>query len=62
VTGRLERGRKQLLDALKKKRSYWKLEKKALDCTLEGAVYLYSERLRDDDNDDLDCNPEESGS
>jgi len=54
------RRRKQLLDAFKKKRRYWNLEKKALGCTLEGTVYLSLERLRDDD--DLDCNPGLSGS
>jgi hypothetical protein len=50
------RRRKQLLDDIKTKRIYWKLDKKELDCTLEGA----SRRLRV--NDDLDCNPGQPGS
>jgi hypothetical protein len=34
VTRRRGRRRKQLLDALKKRRGYWKLKEEALDCTL----------------------------
>jgi hypothetical protein len=34
VRGRRGRRRKQLIDAVKDKTEYWKLEKKALDCTL----------------------------
>jgi hypothetical protein len=34
MTGRRGRRRKQLLDNLKEKRSYWKLKEEALDCTL----------------------------
>ena len=34
VTGRVGRGRKQLLDDLKETRVYWKWKEEALDCTL----------------------------
>jgi hypothetical protein len=34
VTGRRGRRRKQLLDALKEKRKYWKLKEEALDRTV----------------------------
>jgi hypothetical protein len=34
MTGRRGRRRKQLLDDLKEKRRYWKLEEEALDLTL----------------------------
>jgi hypothetical protein len=33
MTGRRGRRRKQLLDDLKEKRTYWKLKEEALDCT-----------------------------
>lgn len=34
MTGRRKRKRKQLLNGLKKRRSYWKLKEEALSCTV----------------------------
>ena len=39
VTGRRGRRRKQLLDDLKEKRGYWKLQEEALDRTLLGTRF-----------------------